>query len=209
MPVLIDSTKDKPMSMIGNLARISESKRIELHTKPELIEEFLYPDFVDEAPKEKKGILAKIFGNKPAPPVEVKEKKEGLPEEDQIDIDKAWHGLHFLFTGSNWEGPFPPGFLVSCGKEVGDVDVGYGPAKSFTPTEVKEISEFLENLDDSELKSRLDPKKMSEMEIYPSVWNDDTNIEDEWEYAKYSLDAMKQFIKEASERELALLVYIN
>ena len=195
--------------MIGNLARISEAKRIELHKKPELIEEFLSPDFVDEAPQEKRGLFARFFGSKPDPEVEVKEKKEGLSEEDQIDVDKAWHGLHFLFTGSDWEGPFPEGFLVSCGKEVGDVDVGYGPAKSFTPEEVKEISDFLENLDDSELKSRLDPKKMNEMKIYPSVWNDESDIEEEWEYAKYSLDAVKQFIKEASQRGLALLVYIN
>ena len=195
--------------MIGNLARISEAKRIELHKKPELIEEFLYPDFVDEAPQEKRGLFARFFGSKPDPEVEVKEKKEGLSEEDQIDVDKAWHGLHFLFTGSDWEGPFPEGFLVSCGKEVGDVDVGYGPAKSFTPEEVKEISDFLENLDDSELKSRLDPKKMNEMKIYPSVWNDESDIEEEWEYAKHSLDTVKQFIKEASQRGLALLVYIN
>ena len=197
------------MSMIGNLARISESKRIELHSKPELIERLLYPDFADTAPEEKKGILAKIFGSKSAPTINVEEKQEGLAEEDQIDIDKAWHGLHFLFTGSDWEGPFPQGFLVSCGKEVGDVDVGYGPAKSFTPKEVKEISTFLNQLDDSELKSRLDPKKMNELGIYPSIWNDDTNIEAEWEYAKYSLDAMKQFIKEAAQGDLALLVYIN
>lgn len=45
--------------------------------------------------------------------------------DDEEYLDKAWHGLHFLFTGTAWEGDPPLNFLVSGGREIGDVDVGY------------------------------------------------------------------------------------
>ena len=196
------------MSMIGNLARIPETKRIELHKNPELIESYLYPEFFQQTPPAKKGFLSKLFGAKPDPQPTAPKCEAGIPDSDQMNVDKAWHTLHYLFTGSDWEGAFPQGFLVSCGKEVGVVDVGYGPARSYSSTEVKEISKFLDSLNEEELKGRLDPLKMSELQIYPSVW-EEPNLEEEWNYAKSWLDSMKVFLREASERDLALLVYIN
>jgi hypothetical protein len=65
------------------------------------------------------------------------ESGEPSPDEED-DVDKAWQGLHFLLTGSAWNGEPPLNFLVSGGREIGDVDVGYGPARGFTSTEVAE-----------------------------------------------------------------------
>jgi hypothetical protein len=56
------------------------------------------------------------------------EEDAGSP--DDLDVDKAWHGIHFLLCGQAWESPFPLGFILG-GEEVGDVDVGYGPARVF------------------------------------------------------------------------------
>ena len=53
-----------------------------------------------------------------------------------FDIDKAWHGIHYLLTGTAWEGAAPLNFLVAGGRPVGDVDVGYGPARAFSGAEV-------------------------------------------------------------------------
>jgi len=51
------------------------------------------------------------------------------------------HGIHFLLTGTAWEGDFPLAFIVRGGREVGDV--GYGPARIFTSDEVQAIANAL------------------------------------------------------------------
>src|SRR5437867_7696214 len=99
------------MSMIGNLARIPEATRRRLHEQPSEITQYLYPGAPKKAVQPRAGILGRLFGGKqtqreiPLPPT------ESLPEHDSMDLDKAWHGLHFLFTGSDWSGDFPQGFL--------------------------------------------------------------------------------------------------
>jgi len=196
------------MSMIGNLSRIPEDVRVTLHKNPAAIIGVLYPDFIEE-PVRKPGFIARLFGRKPADPTPPPKPIHVLSETDTIDIDKAWHILHFLFTGSDWEGDFPQGFLVSCGEPVGDVDVGYGPARSFTPAQVREIAGYLSGLDRTELRSRLDPDKMHKMEIYPSIWKSCENPDDEWEYIEGGLNQVTRFVGEAAEKDLALLVYIN
>lgn len=42
-------------------------------------------------------------------------------------MDKAWHGIHYLLTGTAWEGDPPLNFLVTGGREVGTEEIGIGP----------------------------------------------------------------------------------
>lgn len=46
------------------------------------------------------------------------------PSSEEVDIDKAWHGLHYLLTGTAWEGAPPLNFLAAGGREVGEVESG-------------------------------------------------------------------------------------
>ena len=39
-----------------------------------------------------------------------------------VHLEKAWHGLHFLLTGSAGESCVPLGFLLEGGQEVGEDD---------------------------------------------------------------------------------------
>jgi len=126
-----------------------------------------------------------------------------------LNIDKAWHALHFLFTGTAWEGEPPANFLVTGGTQIGEVDVGYGPARSFTPAEVRSIAAFLDGQREDELKSRIDLEAMQTLDIYPSVWSEDTDIEEEWEYLVTSFREMKQFVGQAAQANLSMIVYIN
>lgn len=176
--------------MIGNLARIPEHVRASLHEDPERINALLYPDAAEDEPNLSSAI---------AP----------ISSEDAIDIDKTWHAVHFLFTGSDWEGDFPEGILVSCGEPVGDVDVGYGPARSFSSTEVKRISAFLMSLDSNGLLSRFDPVKMAELKIYPSIWKDSKHPDEDRTYIEDGVSSVIAFVTEAAQKDLALLVYIS
>lgn len=199
------------MSMVGNLARLPSAMRETLHARPELISRLLYPNTPAPAPKQP-GFLARLFGAKPAPssqPTGSVPAFEPLAESDTLDIDKAWHALHFLFTGTAWEGEPPADFLVTGGTKIGEVDVGYGPARSFTPAEVQRIAAFLNEQREDELKSRIDLEAMQKLDIYPSVWSEDTDIEEEWEYLVTSFREMKQFVGQAAQADLSMIVYIN
>ena len=47
-------------------------------------------------------------------------------KDDLVDVDKAWHCLHFLLTGTASEGEPPMDFVVRGGTEVGE-DMGTAP----------------------------------------------------------------------------------
>ena len=125
-----------------------------------------------------------------------------------IDIDKAWHVLHFLLTGTSSEGDFPQGFLLTAGNPVGDVDVGYGPVRSFTVREVLILRDYLVSVDKEVLRERFLPSTFSENEIYPNVW-DRSDQDDEWPYFEGAFEETVLFIRETADKGMALLIYLN
>lgn len=176
--------------MIGNLARVPDEIRQTLHQHPQLIVDLIYGEEAPEAHPEMSKVTLLDAG-------------------EAMDLDKTWHVLHFLFTGTAWEGEFPANFLVSSGQPVGEEDVGYGPARSFSPAEVREIHTFLQNLNPTDLRSRMNPKEMEALQIYPSVWRADTVVDDEWPYFAGGLESATEFVSETVRQGKAMLVYIN
>src|SRR5688572_1450142 len=85
--------------------------------------------------------------------------------DDLVDVGKAWHCLHYLLTGTAWEGEPPLNFIAIGGIEVGDVDVGYGPARAFRNRELRIISEALEQISADDLRRRFDGHRMDALEI--------------------------------------------
>src|SRR5207237_1681567 len=85
------------------------------------------------------------------------------------DIDKSWHGIHYLLTGTAWEGEPPLNALVTGGEALPDPDErwGYGPPRCLRPSEVAAFERALTELTDETLSSRFDPADMMEKAIYP------------------------------------------
>ena len=129
-----------------------------------------------------------------------------------VDIEKAWHCLHFLLTGTASEGDPPLDFIVCGGREVGDEDVGYGPARAFTSVEVKAIADALELVSIEELARRFDGKRMDELEIYPAVgtWTEiDPKSPDSFGYFSGAFDAVKALARRGRDEGLGLLVWLS
>jgi len=82
-----------------------------------------------------------------------------------IDIEKGWHGLHFLFTGSADEGEEPACYLVRGGQDLDDE----GHARALRPNQVRRFAVYLSALTPAELERRYDPARMTKLEIYPDV----------------------------------------
>ena len=130
------------MGMALALHTVSENNISKVLADPPLVWRIIAPDdseIYQHARAEKQpGLLARLLGAKP---VELSDDVPDLPKTDgegiETDLDKAWHGIHYLLTGTAWAGAEPLNFIVCGGTEVGDIDVGYGPARVFSSNDVK------------------------------------------------------------------------
>ena len=87
-----------------------------------------------------------------------------------ISLEKDWHGIHYLLTGTAWDVKDGAGQAIFGGKEFGD-DMGYGPAHMLTAAQVKAIAAVLAKTSPDSLAARYDADTMMKLEIYPTVWD--------------------------------------
>ena len=200
------------MGMCFGLNTLSDENIKRVSEDPALIWRVLAPDdteiYLEEKRTRSTGILSKIFGKKESKAIEIPnlEFKDG--EGIETDLDKSWHGLHYLFTHSEWEGDPPLNFIICGGHAVGDIDVGYGPARTIGSEEVKIIDEALKKIDHEYLTSRFNPEDMMKKEIYPEIWDRDPEDDDTLEYCIEYFEVLKNFIAEAGENKMGLVIYL-
>lgn len=97
---------------------------------------------------------------------------------DVLELDKAWHGLHYVLSGTVEPGESLLSRAVLGGTEVGEDFSGYGPARCFTVEQVAELARALGDPQVEEQASdRYDPARMTELQIYPFGWGTDAR---EW-----------------------------
>jgi hypothetical protein len=169
------------MSMIGNFRRLPEADLARLLADPDQIADYLG----EEEPPEGFGPFA------------------------DLDVDKAWHGIHFLLTGTPWAGAIPWNFVVGGGTEIGDVDVGYGPARGFKRSEVQAIAQALESLSPDQLAQRFDGKAMTAADLYPNIWDRPPDEDDTCEYVTAYYEELREFVMGAANEGEALIVYLT
>jgi len=121
-----------------------------------------------------------------------------------ISLDKAWHGLHYLLCGALEPAPGPLGQAVFGGTEIGE-DQGYGPARYFSPAPVAEIAAALQLPSlESQLHARFDTEAMTQLGIYPGVWEIDDH---DWLIEAFR--TLRDFYAAASQAEQAVVTVIE
>jgi hypothetical protein len=205
------------MGMYVALASLTDATITRLHADPPLAWQIVSPDDPEAvtrargAPK-RRGLLARLFGRRaaeapapaaPAPLVLAEDEGEIL------DLDKSWHGIHYLLTGTAWEGDPPLNFLVTGGHEVGDEEIGSGPARTYTAGETREVATALSALSDAELRARFSPKEMMRLEIYPEIWDRDPAEDDTLGYLMEYLGLLRTAVATVVERGHGLLVTLT
>ena len=133
---------------------------------------------------------------------------------DMVDVDKAWHCLHYLLTGTAWEGEFPANFMIGGGTEVGDVDVGYGPARVFGTAEVAEIARLLATLRGSDLAERFDARDMERRDIYPGGhpggWSEtDVSSDESFGYFIGAFEDLKALVTRGAAGGSGMVAWLN
>ena len=199
--------------MILGILALRDANLQRLLDDPPLVWQAIAPDdpeIYDKARAEqsKGGRLMRLLGRatpaKPVPDLELTP-EEGLT----TDLDKAWHGIHYLLTRTAWEGEPPGNFLVTGGRKVGDLDVGYGPARVLTSSETRAARDWLNSIEEDELRSRFNPEDMLAKEIYPDIWAPDPAEDDPLGYLVEYARTLRGFLNQAVDEGLGIVVYLT
>ncbi|WP_236874629.1 YfbM family protein, partial [Clostridioides difficile] len=132
---------------------------------------------------------------------------EDANENSTINIDKAWHAIHFTLTGCPFGGDDDNIFskLVLSGNILMEID-GEFPVMLITANDVKKLSKAMNSLEEQAFRKRFNINEMLENNIYP-VMNDESE-DDFFEYVWANLIELKKFIQEASNDGLAVIFFI-
>jgi hypothetical protein len=160
--------------VIGKFALASHDELIQVLREPAGIHELLHP--IDDG--------------------------ESFGESPQLSVEKDWHGIHFLLNQGAWDGEPPLDFIVAGGTEVGEVDVGHGPARAFLPAELRAIVEALAPITEEHCRLRFDAEAMNTAQIYPSIWKD---TDARW--LAQSCMRLRDFLRDGAEHGQGLLVW--
>ncbi len=121
-----------------------------------------------------------------------------------VDLDTAWHGIHWLLTGTAYDAETATGQAIFGGEPIGP-DLGNGKAHLIDPRTVKRIAEALSHLKATDLAERVDPEAMREADIYPGYW-DEVDIFQAWLRPRYK--ALRKFYRRAAGHGSAVLTAI-
>lgn len=123
-----------------------------------------------------------------------------------LSLEKCWHGIHFALTRTAWEGEKPLNFLMA-GQTVGDIDIGFGPARVLFSDDVLSVNKAITQFTDADFEQNFDLAAMEEEEVYPQIW--DRPREDLLaEYQSFFQD-LKQFIHYAAENKQAIVMTVR
>ena len=205
--------------MTGGLYRASSAEIRRLLDEPESIDEFVEastwaPPVREVRPK---GILGwlmklspvKVFENDPD--AEPPPGYDSANDRPHCDLEGVWHGLHFLFTGTAWEGDEPACYLIRGGDAIGEADeLGYIVLQALSPARMQQFASFLRGLSREELERRFKPDRMTELQIDPVIWARTPNDDDHpLVHLLDGYDQLRAFVIAAADAKAGAVVYVS
>jgi len=162
--------------MIGNLLRVSKSELEDFLKDSSLLEKKIYDDETGN------GNLA--------------------------DIDKSWDGIIFLLTGQGLATAEHNLLRVLFSGQIIDEeqDLGYGPAHYLTPEQVDELNNEISIITLTDLKQKFNPEKMTELEVYPSIWDEG---DDAFDYLADGFTTLQNVFASAAKNGEAVITFLN
>jgi len=164
------------MGMIGNLLRV---------TKPEL-EGYL---------KDSSLLEDKIYDDE-------------TENNNLVDIDKSWDGIIFLLTGQSLTTSEHHLVRILFSGQLIDEeqDLGYGPAHYLTPEQVAELNHEISTITIADLKQKFNPEKMTQLEVYPTIWDEG---DDAFDYLADGFSTLQNVFADATKNGEAIITFLN
>jgi len=185
------------------LIRTSPENVEVLRGRPKAVAEFVYQD--PEAYEEPKlGFFSKLLGAAP------KVDSEPVPERsfgDEADLDKAWHIVHYLLCGDPGRGEGPLALIGDDLHPLADLDLGLGKPNVISPDLVRAFAEAASGMSDEEFLLRYKPEEMPLDDLYMGNVVARGDVDDIREYALENFHILRDFVKQASACDEAIITY--
>jgi hypothetical protein len=204
------------MGMTCTLYRVAASEIGRLRASPAAVEELFFPPastppVVEVREKGLTGWILHLIGIKitQVDPNWVPPEGTALDDGNVLDLEGSWHGLHYIFTGTVWEGDPPSCFLVRGGEEIGDDDSD-SPPRLLDPNQVRQFSVFLGSVSDEEFTRRFDAERMTALDISPgAIWKPATGDPNPIGLLREGFRDLRTFVATAAERGEAMVIHIS
>ena len=202
------------MGMYGFLRRVSVADAERIREDPALLEAFLFGETPIVIEERMPGILGFLLR---FTPIKVQRVEEPPPSanplwprpgpDETIDLEKAWHPLHYLLTGTAWEGVEPANFIVAGGEPLGDDDDVN--ARLLRPPQVRAFADFLATLAPEEVARRYDPARMQKLRVWTPGHLDGEAMETDRRRLVDTFVELRDFVTSTAERGDAVVVCIS
>jgi hypothetical protein len=129
--------------------------------------------------------------------------------ENLVDIDKSWEGIIFLLTGQSLATAEHHNLVrvLFSGQLVDEEqDLGYGPAHYLTPEQVVELNNEISTITVADLKQKFNPEKMTELEVYPTIWDEG---DDAFDYVADGFLTVQNVFAEATKNREAIITFLS
>jgi hypothetical protein len=202
------------MGMTCTLRRAGDPEIRRLLANPGQASLFLHGPLPAMRPVRLRGVLGFLLRFLP---IEVSEADPSAPpdlsrREDVLDLEGSWHGLHFLFTGTAWDGELPAAFLVKGGTELEDSDeTDEAVVRVLDPGQVRAIDAWLQSLSGPALGQRYDARRMAELEIEPEALRA-TDIAQEQPLVERLLEGFEElraYVRDTCERGQGIVIQLS
>lgn len=126
--------------------------------------------------------------------------------DEVVDLDKAWHGIHFILSDEEFqEEPLLANAIFGV-DEIGEEDVGYGPARGTPAAAVRQIAVSLSQVSEEAFREKFDPVALESADVYPQMWEEG---DEALEYLVTYFLVLKDFYARAAEENKAVITYLG
>jgi hypothetical protein len=201
------------MGIYLTLYSLSDASIERLHADPPLAFRVMFPDNPEYEQKARQelqprpGLFARLFKGAKAEPPPAPPPFELPPGEGDLgsdgDFEKSWGALHYLLTGTEWEGEPPLNFLMH-GREL-DARDGDAPLITHDSAATRRIADALAGLSDEEARRRVNVEEMQQLNLHPGNWDDPQHVE----YLIEDFRRLRGTVSGVAQRGLGLLVNIS
>jgi hypothetical protein len=191
------------MGIVYSLIAVRPKTVETLRNNPKGVAEFVYGDAsIYEEPTP--GLLQRLFGKSEPAPRLIPARRDG----DEIDLDKSWHILHYLLTGSDNAIESPLNIIADESNKLAEIDLGYGPPFVINPDAVSRFAKAAAEVSDEQLLSRLRPSEMPLDTLYlgDAVREDPDEM---GEYAVENFHFLRDFAQRAADAGDAAITYYS
>ncbi|MBZ9648916.1 YfbM family protein [Sphingobium sp. 3R8] len=191
------------MGIAYSLIRAKPEVVDQLRGRPKAVAEFVYQD-PDAYEPPKPGFFARlsragvVSDNAPVP---------DRGKDDEADLDKAWHLVHYLLTGKTGRVEGPLGLIADDLHPLADLDLGLGKPNVISVDATKAFAEAAQSISDEVFLARFIPEQMPTDELYMGDVVARGDHDDMKEYSLENFHFLRDFAVAAARNGEAIITY--